>query len=153
MEHKEKTSNISVIDKIYYEHLDSKYTALWRQFEYQDSNIFKLVNIYFVIAGLFLANIDTFSKTPEFSALLVFITGAVFCLLLYRTSELLKEVKMTLRKVDDEIAMLHGSTKDNYYSIPYSFDRGARTSLVGWISIGVFSVIMTAYLLSIILWP
>ena len=142
----EETNNPSSESKSFYSaHLDNQYTMLWKHLEYLDSNVFKLLNIFFVFSGILVVNIGKFLESPLSSALLVLMVGIVFSVLLYRTSELLTEIKTKIKDIDEEKSKLHKLEK--FDSIPEKYMNGLRTSKVGWLSISIFTVFMAFHLL------
>ena len=77
---------------------DTEYTKLkieilFKHLEYHDSNVFKALSIFFVLAGLFLVNIEKFSASIGASVALQIVVGSGFFLLFLRTSEIINKLK------------------------------------------------------------
>lgn len=83
------------------ENLQRQYEFLGDHLKYHDSNIFKMLTIYFGFTGLYLVNLDKFTEYSSVSAVLVLLVGASFAAFLVRTSRVLRYVKRTMRKIDD----------------------------------------------------
>ncbi len=126
-------------------HLSKQYEHLWKHLEYHDSNIFKIMSIYFAFSGLLVARIELFKDVVPLASLLVCIAGLVFALLLYRTSTLLQKMKETIVEIDEKKYELHG-----YYllnSIPEIYiESKIRASVVSCAAIIVLSLSITIYM-------
>ncbi len=120
-------------------HLSKQFEVLWKHLEYHDSNIFKIMSIYFAFSGLFVAKINQFDNIPILASILVAIVSVIFSLLLVRTSKLLTEFKNKIQEIDIIIKEQHGA--NIIMSMPENYiENKLRTSQVSAISIPVFAL-------------
>jgi hypothetical protein len=122
-------------------HLTKQFELLWKHLEYHDSNIFKIMSIYFAFSGLFVAKINLFENAPILASILVAIVSVIFSLLLIRTSSLLTEFKKKIQEIDEIITEKYGanvikSIPDNY------IESKLRTSQISAITIPIFALIV-----------
>jgi hypothetical protein len=122
-------------------HLTKQFELLWKHLEYHDSNIFKIMSIYFAFSGLFVAKINLFENAPILASILVAIVSVIFSLLLIRTSSLLTEFKKKIQEIDEIMTEQYGaniikSIPDNY------IESKLRTSQISAITIPIFALIV-----------
>ena len=134
-------------EREYSVHLSKQLESLWKHLEYHDSNIFKIISIYFAAAGLFIARIQLFSEHVYLTLVLVMIVGILFYKMLKRISELLNELKKKIVEIDYEKNTLHGY---KFCSIPKMYIEGKnRTSILSYRAIIILTFLISLYLLNL----
>jgi len=106
-----------------------QYEMLWKNIEYLDSGIFKVIGLYSVLEGALLANIEKFHNHPYSSAILIIIISGIFILLLHRTSKLAAIQAEKIRTVEQKMS---DTFKDRIAPnlFPAQYGKGMTTSLV-----------------------
>jgi len=106
-----------------------QYEMLWKNIEYLDSGIFKVIGLYGVLEGALLANLEKFHNYPYSSAILIIIISGIFILLLHRTSKLAAIQAEKIRTVEQKMS---DTFKDRVVPslFPTQYGKGMTTSLV-----------------------
>ena len=121
-------SSTRTIDKNYLETLKMQYEFVSKHLEYHDSNVFKVISVFFAFCGLYLANLDEFDRAWLPASILAVFVGIVFALLLHRTSNILTDYKITLIKIDYKIKDLVNNNYD-IASIPPRYLAGKNVEI------------------------
>lgn len=128
-------------------HQMNQYEFYCRHLEYQDSNVLKILSIFFSFLGLFIFKIEDFYSHLGLAMMLVFVVGLVFFILLYRTQELISELKKNINKLDENIAPeLKKTIFPLYLSRPGFLGQLRRTSVIGCWSISITTILVLSQL-------
>lgn len=111
-----------------------QYELVWKNIEYLDSNILKIVSLYGVLIGAFLSKFESFYDKPYLSSLLIFIISFIFILLLNRTASMIGEQVETLKNIEN---LIEKNVLKNAFAS--TFSKGLKISLLSMISITLLS--------------
>lgn len=114
-----------------------QYELVWKNIEYLDDNILKIVGLYGVLIGAFLSKFESFYNKVYSASLLVFIVSFIFVLLLKRTASMIKEQVETLLEIEKAMELENQKIVKNAFAS--NFSKGLKISLLSIISIIILS--------------
>ena len=127
-------------------HKEKQYEFYCKHLEYHDSNVFKVLSMYFAFAGLFLFKITDFYDKKWLAMALVVTVGIVFFVLLFRTQELLGDLKRLINKADNDIDENVTLTIWPSYLGEGILYQLRRTSVLGCLAILIFTILVSYHL-------
>lgn len=129
-------------------HLEKQYEFFTKHLEYHDSNILKILSIYYIFVGVFLARIDNFYCAELTATVLVTIVGLVVAMILHRTSRLLDEFKDRINDIDKAIDSKAKKSISNYYR-GFGVHWWQRTSIIGVLFVVVLTFVLVLLLITV----
>lgn len=123
-----------------------QYELVWKNIEYLDSNILKIVGLYGVLIGAFLSKWNSFYDKPYSSSLLIIIISIIFILLLSRTASMIKEQVETLKSIEN---LIDSNDEKSVIKSAFAstFSKGLKISFLSVVSISILSITIVLSLL------
>jgi hypothetical protein len=112
-----------------------QYELVWKNIEYLDSNILKIVSLYGGLIGVFLSKLDSFYDKAYLSSLLILAISLIFILQLKRTASMIEEQVKTLKDIE---SLIDNNVFKNAFA--NTFSKGLKISSLSIISITLLSV-------------
>jgi len=120
-----------------------KYEFYCKHLEYHDSNVFKLLSIYFAFVGLFMFKIEEFYSQIELAVALVISFGILFFVFLLKTQLLLSDLKALINEFHEDDC----KTIWPRYLAKGWYSQFHRTSVLGCIVIAIFTGLLLWHLI------
>ena len=117
-----------------------QYGVVWKNIEYLDSTLFKVIGLYSVLSGALLANVDKFSNFPLILPIFTAGVGLICFLMLKRTTALIDLQVQTIHNLEAEMAKIEAEIQVQG-TFPRIFGKGMRISTIGMVGILFMTIV------------